>query len=82
MVQRRNVPPKPLNPDATPLSDPLVRIHHSMCPMSKCRILHHESQLNSFKSHKSKLKLHADKGCDVLATVQLFCYLPARYQKM
>jgi len=47
--------------------------------MSKCRILHHESQLNSFKPHKSELKLHADKGCEILATVQfsLVTFLPA-----
>jgi hypothetical protein len=56
-------------------SDSLVRIHHSMC-MTKCRILHYESQLNSFKPHKSKL--HADKGCEILATVQssLVTFLP------
>jgi len=63
----RNVPSKHLNPAAMAHSDPLVRIHHSMC-MSKCRILHLESQLNSFKLHKSKLKLHTDKGCEILAT--------------
>jgi len=69
MVLRRNVPPKHLNPAAMAHSDPLVSIHHSMC-MSKWRIPHHESQLNSFKLHKSELKLHTDKGCEILATVQ------------
>jgi hypothetical protein len=61
----RNVPSKHLNPAAMAHSDPLVRIYHSMC-MSKCRILHLESQLNSFKLHKSKLKLHTDKDVKFL----------------
>ena len=69
-ISFKNVPPKHLNPAAMAHSDPLVRIHQSMCLMSKCRILHHKSQLNSLKHHKSKLKLHADKVCEILATVQ------------
>jgi hypothetical protein len=78
-ISFKNVPPKHLNPAAMAHSDPLVRIHHSMCLMSKCRILHHKSQLNSLKPQKSKLKLHADKGREILATVQfsLVNFLPA-----